>query len=147
MSETKNKPENRPKRLKKLVQPQEVIVWYILPAIRRVLTNILINDYQMPQTKIATRFGLTEPAISQYKDKVGKKNTRGKQVEFGSIIIAEIKESARRIAEDNDVYAPKEVQRILKFIENGGHLCKFHKQFGIVHPDCKVCKDIKNDLK
>ena len=142
MSKTKNKPENRPKRLKKLVQPQEVMVWYILPAIRRVLTNTLINDYQMAQTKIAKRFGLTEPAISQYKDKEGKKNTRGKQVEFGKEIITEISESARRIAEDIDVYAPKEVQRILKFIENGGYLCKFHKEFGIVHANCKICKDI-----
>ena len=147
MSNTKSQTESRPKRLKKLVQPQEVIVWYILPAIRRVLTNTLINDYQMPQTKIAKRFGLTEPAISQYKDKEGKKNTRGKQVEFGEEIIVEISKSARRIAEDVEVYAPKEVQRILKFIENGGYLCKFHKQFGIVHADCKVCKDIKKDFE
>ena len=141
MSKTKAKPKNGPKRLKKLVQPQEVIVWYILPAIRRVLTNTLINEYHMPQTRIAKRFNLTEPAISQYKDKEGKKNTRGKQVEFGQEVITEISESARRIAEE-DVYAPKEVQRILKFIENGGYLCKFHKQFGITHSDCKICKDI-----
>lgn len=142
MSKTKNKPETKSKRLKKLVQPQEVMVWYILPAIRRVLTNTLINDYQMAQTKIAKRFGLTEPAISQYKDKEGKKNTRGKQVEFGKEITAEITESARRIAEDDDVYAPKEVQRILKFIENGGYLCKFHKKFGFVHANCRICKDL-----
>jgi len=147
MSKINIKSESRPKRLKKLVQPQEVIVWYILPAIRRVLTNMLINDYHMPQTKIAQRFGLTEPAISQYKDKEGKKNTRGKQVEFGKEVLAVISESARHIAEDDDVYAPKEVQRILKFIENGGYLCKFHKKFGIVHADCQVCKDIKKDYE
>ena len=147
MSKLNIKSESRPKRLKKLVQPQEVIVWYILPAIRRVLTNMLIDDYNMPQTKIAKRFRLTEPAISQYKDKEGKQNTRGKQVEFGKEIIAEISESASRIAEDNNVYAPKEVQRILKFIENGGYLCKFHKKFGIVHADCKVCKDIRENIK
>ena len=88
MSKTKVKSKNGPKRLKKLVQPQEVIVWYILPAIRRVLTNKLINDYQMPQTKIAKRFNLTEPAISQYKDKEGKRNTRGKQVEFVPDVIS-----------------------------------------------------------
>jgi predicted transcriptional regulator len=140
MSKTKSKSES--KRLKKLVQPQEVIVWYILPAIRRTLTNTLIDEYKMPQTKIAKRFGLTEPAISQYKDKAGKKNTRGKQVEFSKVILDVISDSARRIAEDDEVYAPREVQQILKFIEKGGHLCEFHKQFGLVHANCKVCKSI-----
>ena len=91
----------------------------------------------MGGTDIMDRF------ISQYKDKKGKKNIRGKRVEFNPEILTEISKSAQRIAEDEDVYAPKEVQRILKFIENGGHLCQFHKQFGIVHESCKICKSLR----
>lgn len=140
MSGTKTNTKTGPKRLKKLVQPQEVIVWYVLPAIRRVLTNTLINEYHMPQTEIAKKFRLTEPAISQYKDKEGKKNTRGNKVTFEPEVMTEILESARRIAEE-DRYAPREVQRILKFIDNGKFLCKFHRQYGITHENCKICLD------
>ncbi len=143
MTSSKTNPEAKPKRLKKLVQPQEIIVWYVLPGIRRVLTNTLINDYNMPQTQIAKRFGLTEPAISQYKDKVGKKNIRGKKVEFEPAVMDYILEAARRIAEE-DSYAPREVQRILKFIEKGKYLCQFHRQYGLVHQKCQICTEDDN---
>ena len=120
------------KRFKKLVQPQEVIVWYVLPAIRRKITRRLIYEYSLPQKEIAKRFGLTEPAISQYK-----KGVRG-DVEFDPRIIEVINESARRIAED-EASAPREVQRVLKFIEKSGFLCDFHKKYGVVHDECHMC--------
>ncbi|MHA2074378.1 MAG: transcriptional regulator [Candidatus Hodarchaeales archaeon] len=123
------------KRFKKLVQPQEVIVWYVLPAIRRELTNTLIYTYSIPQKEIAKRFGLTEPAISQYK-----KGIRG-DVEFESKIMDAIQESARKIAEE-EASAPREVQRVLKFIEKSGLMCNFHKKFGVVHEGCHMC-DVK----
>lgn len=121
------------KRFKKLVQPQEVIVWYILPAIRREITNSLIEDYHLPQKEIARRFGLTEPAISQYK-----KGARG-DIELSSDIKKKVKEAARNIAEE-DSRAPLEVQRVLKYIQKGGFLCEFHKKYGLVHEGCHMCK-------
>lgn len=120
------------KRFKKLVQPQEVIVWYILPAIRREITNSLINDHQLPQKEIARRFGLTEPAISQYK-----KGARG-DIEFSVDIKDRIKRAAQNIAEDENS-APREVQRVLNFIHKGGFLCDFHKKYGLVHDKCDIC--------
>jgi predicted transcriptional regulator len=121
------------KRFKKLVQPQEVIVWYILPAIRREITNSLINDYHLPQKEIAKRFGLTEPAISQYK-----KGARG-DIELSSEIKKKVKEAARNIAEE-DCRAPREVQRVLKYIQREGFLCEFHRKYGLVHEGCDMCK-------
>ena len=121
------------KRFKKLVQPQEVIVWYVLPAIRRKITRRLIYEHSLPQKEIAKRFGLTEPAISQYK-----KGVRG-DVEFDPKIMEVINESARKIAED-EASAPREVQRVLKFIEKSGFLCNFHKKYGVVHDECQMCK-------
>ncbi len=121
------------KRFKKLVQPQEVIVWFVLPAIRRKITRRLIYEYSLPQKEIAKRFGLTEPAISQYK-----KGVRG-DVEFDPKIMEVINESARKIAED-EASAPREVQRVLKFIEKSGFLCNFHKKYGVVHDGCHMCK-------
>ncbi|MFX0123917.1 MAG: transcriptional regulator [Candidatus Hodarchaeota archaeon] len=121
------------KRFKKLVQPQEVIVWYILPAIRREITKSLITDYNLPQKEIAKRFGLTEPAISQYK-----KGARG-DIELSSDIKNKVKEAARNIAEE-DSRAPREVQRVLKYIQEEGFLCEFHRKFGLVHEGCDMCK-------
>ncbi|UCG02196.1 MAG: hypothetical protein JSW11_21720 [Candidatus Heimdallarchaeota archaeon] len=121
------------KRFKKLVQPQEVIVWYILPAIRREITNSLIEDYNLPQKEIAKRFGLTEPAISQYK-----KGARG-DIELSQDIKNKVKLAARNIAEE-DSRAPREVQRVLKYIQEEGFLCEFHKKFGLVHEGCDMCK-------
>jgi predicted transcriptional regulator len=125
----------RKKRFKKLVQPQEVIVWYVLPAIRRELTNALIYEHKMPQKEIAQKFGLTEPAISQYK-----KGARG-DIEFNTDILGKIKLAASKIAEE-DASAPHEVQRILKFIQQSGSLCDLHKKYGLVHAGCGIC-DIK----
>ncbi len=120
------------KRFKKLVQPQEVIVWYVLPAIRRELTNALIYEHKMPQKEIAQKFGLTEPAISQYK-----KGARG-DIEFTANILEKIKSAASKIAEE-DASAPYEVQRVLKFIQESGYLCDLHKKYGLVHAGCKIC--------
>ena len=120
------------KRFKKLIQPQEVIVWYVLPAIRKEITNALITDHKMPQKEIARRFGLTEPAISQYK-----KGRRG-DIEFDSDIIAEIHKAAKNIAE-NEISAPNEVQRVLKYIQKSGMLCDIHRKYGLVHMDCGIC--------
>ena len=121
------------KRFKKLVQPQEVIVWYILPAIRREMTKSLIEEYNLPQKDIAQRFGLTEPAISQYK-----KGARG-DIELSSDIKEKVKKAAQKIAEEGSS-APLEVQRVLKYIQNGGFLCDFHKKYGLVHKDCDICE-------
>ncbi|MFW9780539.1 MAG: transcriptional regulator [Candidatus Heimdallarchaeota archaeon] len=121
-------------RFKKLVQPQEVVVWYVLPAIRREITQTLINEHNMPQKEIAKRFYLTEPAISQYK-----KSRRGQiGVEFDEIIQEKIQDAAHNIAV-RDSSAPHEVQRVLKYIEKSGFLCTLHKKFGLVHEDCGIC--------
>ncbi len=121
------------KRFKKLVQPEELIVWYILPSIRLEITIALIEKYKLPQKDIALKFGLTEPAISQ-----SKKGDRG-NLDLAPEIIKQVAESARRIAEE-DNFAPREVQRVLKFIRKGGYLCKYHKEFGMVHEGCEICK-------
>ena len=123
-------------RRKKLIQPQEVIVWYILPAISREITNILINEYQMAQKDIAKRFGLTEPAITQYKY-----SKRG-AIEFNPEVREKIKEAALKVKNadpEDESFAPREVQRILKFIQNSGYLCEFHKKYGLVHENCGIC--------
>jgi predicted transcriptional regulator len=46
--------------------PCEIIVWHILPAIRRELTKIMIEKHGLTQKEAAKKMGLTEAAISRY---------------------------------------------------------------------------------
>lgn len=46
--------------------PCEIIVWHILPAIRRELAKIMIERYGLTQKEAAKKLGLTEAAISRY---------------------------------------------------------------------------------
>ncbi|ABR54087.1 conserved hypothetical protein [Methanococcus vannielii SB] len=51
--------------------PCEIIVWYIIPAIRSEVTKELLNR-GMTQKKISELLEITQPAVSQYlRDKRG----------------------------------------------------------------------------
>ena len=51
----------------KLIQPQEVEVWYIIPLIRKELA-LAMKKRKMPQNEIASLLGVTDSAISQYSN-------------------------------------------------------------------------------
>ncbi|MBR4503433.1 MAG: transcriptional regulator [Candidatus Methanomethylophilaceae archaeon] len=82
--------------------PCELIVWHALPMIRRELAVELVGSHGMSQADVARKFGMSDAAVSQY---IGKK--RGTRPEFdpedpaGIIFMEAIRESARRIAEEN----------------------------------------------
>ena len=66
--------------------PQEIEVRYILPAIRRELARIFIQEHNLSQKEAANVLGLTEAAISQYLH-----YKRAKEVVFSDIIVNEIR--------------------------------------------------------
>ena len=49
--------------------PCEIVVWYVLPMIRRELSKELVYTHGMTQAEVARRFGVTDAAISQYLKK------------------------------------------------------------------------------
>jgi uncharacterized protein len=49
--------------------PCELVVWYVLPMIRRGLANELIDRHGFSQAKVARLFGVTDSAISTYRSK------------------------------------------------------------------------------
>ena len=100
--------------------PQEIEVWYIIPAIRRELAKALIKK-GLKQKDIARILGTTEPAISQYLHK-----KRAKEIKFPKNMIKEIDKATEIIIKDNK----KAVSEILK-------LLNLTKQRGI---SCDVCK-------
>ena len=49
--------------------PCELVVWYVLPTIRREVARELVNSHGMSQAEVARKFGVTDAAISQYLKK------------------------------------------------------------------------------
>jgi len=74
--------------------PQEIEVWYIIPALRRELAKTMIEDFNLTQKAVAKHMCLTEAAVSQYQS-----SKRAKEVIFTEAVLSEIKRSATKIIE------------------------------------------------
>lgn len=115
------------------VMPQEIEVWYVLPAIRRELSKEMIK-LGMTQRKVAALLKVTEATISQYL-----KSKRAKEIKFDQKILNEIKASASRIVEEESQILD-EIQRICELIKKTNLLCKIHRKYDKdVLAKCKAC--------
>ncbi|MFA5141403.1 MAG: helix-turn-helix domain-containing protein [Candidatus Woesearchaeota archaeon] len=118
-----------------VVMPQELEVWYLLPAIRRELAKELMK-LGMKQTDVAKKLEMTRATISQYV-----KSKRAKEIIFDKNTQAEIKKSAKLIFE-KDPCLIEQMQRISKVAKQNRILCKMHKVHGHHdnnHACCGVC--------
>jgi len=114
--------------------PQEIEVWYIIPALRRELTKSMINDFNLTQKQIANILGLTEAAVSQYLH-----SKRAKDVLFSEAVVNEIKKSSKNII-DNPNFLLQEMIRLTKLTEVKQVMCDVHKKQDSNLPDnCEVC--------
>jgi len=89
--------------------PCEIIVWDILPCIRRELAKNMA-EMGLNETKIAEAIGVTVAAVSQYLS-----NKRGAQTSFDDEIQKEIKKSAQKVIDGED--SAKEICRICTLIK------------------------------
>ena len=115
----------------KVVMPQEIEVWYVLPAIRKELAEELVKK-GMKQKDIAEKLGITESAVSQYI-----KKKRAKKVVFNKKIKTEIRKAANMISGNGNPV--KEIQRICDIIKEDMLLCKISKNLGLAPRNCKKC--------
>ena len=114
--------------------PQEIEVWYVIPALRRELAKSMINDLNLTQKHIANIMELTEAAVSQYLH-----SKRAKEVVFSTAILQEIKDSAKRIVE-NDIMLVPEMIRLCHLTEVKHVMCDLHKKQDVKLPvDCDTC--------
>ncbi len=120
----------------KLMQPQEVEVHYILPAIRRELA-IAMKAKGFEQKRIAKLLNVTEPAVSQYI-----KNKRGADVEFPQKVMSVIDESEARIRDEGTLII--ETQKLLRVINQEGITCKVHMKVAGLPKTCNVCYEEPN---
>jgi len=123
--------------LNNVLQPQEIEVFYIIPAIRSYLAKAL-KDSGKSQKDIAKLFGLRESTVSQYIN--GKRAT----LKLDKKSQEKIKNLAGKIKTQIDVVSA--VQESLIYIEKSQGICEIHKQIATVIPcDCKVCfKKVKS---
>ena len=118
--------------------PQEIEVRYILPAIRRELSRIFIQEHKLSQKEAAKLLGLTEAAVSQYQH-----SKRAKEVIFSNDVVHEIMASAKKIIAES---ASKqrligEMYRITNLTTVKQILCDLHRSQSKDLESCNVCFD------
>ncbi|MFW9834055.1 MAG: transcriptional regulator [Candidatus Thorarchaeota archaeon] len=163
MSASGAKKEKQVKR-RTWMMPQEVEVWYVLPAIRRELAKVMktrviqrVNedgekvDHKITQKEIARMLGVTEPAITQYLLKKKGRRSRGDQVVIPDKILKEIAKSAdemiaefekARVNEDEEIFEvmTREINHIIKVMRDEKVMCDIHREFCVhVQDPCDAC--------
>ncbi len=119
-----------------LLQPQEVEVYYLLPAIRREL-SLALKASGKAQHEIAKLLGVTDAAVSQY---VSKK--RGNDAEFPAALSAFVRDAALRITDHASMV--REAQAILTRARDTKLICQIHERVSDDIPrGCAVCFEQK----
>lgn len=114
--------------------PQEIEVWFILPAIRRELAKTMIDYFHLTQKEVAEKMFITESAVSQYLN-----SKRAKEVIFSNAVLEQIKASAKKIISDNKTLVP-EIVKLCNLTAVRQIMCDIHKKQDIILPhDCDVC--------
>ncbi len=117
----------------RLLQPQEIEVFYVLPAIRRELAVCMKADGKS-QKEIAKLLGVTEPAVSQYMS-----SKRASQLKFNDKLKNAIIESAKRIT--SEISLMREMQRLVHLVRSERVICQIHEALGGAPKSCNVCFD------
>lgn len=99
--------------------PQEIEVWYIIPALRKELA-VAMKEQGLKQSEIAKRMGLTKAAITNY---ITKK--RAKEINFDKEFKLQIKESSKRIKDE--FTAMHEIQKLLQSANKTKIICEIHR--------------------
>jgi predicted transcriptional regulator len=117
--------------------PQEIELWYVIPAIRKALV-LELKRHSIRQKDIAAMLGLTGSAVSQY--------IKAKRASFcceafeHPPLDSEIKASVKRLLADRDsATASKEINRICKIIREKKIICDIHRKHNPKACDCKTC--------
>lgn len=117
--------------MKGSIQPQEIEVFYILPAIRRELT-IAMKDLGFTQKRIAKLLGVTEPAISQYLSK-----KRAVNINFSKEMQEKIKESAQKIEDHFSLI--EQTQALMRIAHNEKTKCGICYDLTGKPKECNIC--------
>lgn len=114
--------------------PQEVEVFYLIPALRRELA-LALKGKGLDQKAIAKTLSITDAAVSQYfSSKRGVMN-----FQFNDAMKKKINEIALKLLQNKEEVV-QNMQELLKMSMHEGLTCQLHKQYSVkVEENCDVC--------
>ena len=116
------------------IMPQEIEVWYLIPALRRELAKIFIKEHGLSQKKAAEILGITNAAISQYLS-----FKRGNEIKFSKNEIEKIKKTAKEIIKNNDDLMKKIYQLSVSLMKSKT-ICNIHMSHDkSIEKGCDIC--------
>ena len=116
----------------KLLHPQELEVFYFIPAIRKEFA-FQMKRRGKGQREIASLLGITEAEVSQY---ISAKRATG--VKLDKQVKDEMAKAVDRIKTPLD--SIRETQQILGFLRRSRLVCKYHHKFlKFIPKNCSVC--------
>ena len=113
------------------LQPQEIEVFYVLPAVRKELA-VCMKANGKSQKEIAQLLGVTEAAVSQYMNA-----KRATLLQLNDKIKAAIVASAKKVVDESSML--RETQQLLSLIREERVVCQMHESLGTVLKGCNVC--------
>lgn len=114
--------------------PQEIEVFYTLPAVRRELARVLVKQ-GLTQRAVAKKLDVTEAAVSQYLS-----NKRGITFEYPKDIVAAIVAAAATIQKTADAaILRKEILKLSVLLKDHKVICALHRKHGPVNDGCALC--------
>jgi predicted transcriptional regulator len=113
--------------------PQEIEVWYIIPALRREIAKSMVDDYKLTQKQVSELLGITEAAVSQYRS-----SKRAKEIVFSNAVLEEIKKSAKKIMENKKLLVP-EMIGLCNLTGVKQIMCNLHRKQDTKLNKCGAC--------
>lgn len=111
--------------VKKLLQPQEIEVFYVIPALRRELA-VCMKESGKSQKVAAGLLGVSEAAVSHYFS-----SKRASQLKFSAELKKAIGESASKISDELSLM--REMQKLLQLTREERVACSHCLK------DCNAC--------
>jgi|SRR3990170_1488876 len=126
-----------------MILPYEIIYRSVVPTIRYMVAKRLIEDHNLTQKEVATRLGVTQPAVSNYI-----RRTRATLLNLESN--KQVTDRINHLTASfliGDYKRPEIIENITElcdYMRKNKLLCKFHKQIEPSYQteECNACHKI-----
>jgi len=117
----------------------ETVAQTVLPTLRALIAKDLMEKYKLTQEEAASKLGLTQSAISQYRREL--RGSKIKTIEKDKVITDEIEIFANRIAsgELNSLTALDAFCNICRIVRKRKLLCELHIKHFPELEKCTIC--------